>query len=52
MKIIAIIVGTLFSLLTMAQDQTVKALQAESGKTIKKDPVDTSKKKLEKGGYL
>lgn len=50
MKIIAIIVGTLFSLLTMAQDQTVKALQAESGKTIKKDPADTSKKNWRKGG--
>ncbi len=50
MKIFAIIVGTLFSLLTMAQDQSVKALQAESGKTIKKDPADTSKKNWRKGG--
>jgi len=33
-----------------AQDQAVKALQAESGKSIKKDAADTSKKNWKKGG--
>ncbi len=50
MKIISIIVCTLITLITVAQDQSVKALQAESGKTIKKDPADTSKKNWRKGG--
>ncbi len=34
-----------------AQDQTVKALQAESGKSIKKDAADTSSKNWKKGGF-
>jgi hypothetical protein len=33
-----------------AQDQTVKAMQAESGKAIKKDAADTSRKNWKKGG--
>lgn len=33
-----------------AQDQTVKAMQAESGKSIKKDAADTSQKSWKKGG--
>lgn len=33
-----------------AQDQAVKALQNETNRTIKKDPVDTSKKTWKKGG--
>ena len=33
-----------------AQDQTVKALQNEAGKAIKKDAADTSKKNWKKGG--
>jgi hypothetical protein len=33
-----------------AQDQTVKAMQAESGKSIKKDAADTSHKSWKKGG--
>ena len=33
-----------------AQDQTVKALQNEAGKAIKKDASDTSKKNWKKGG--
>jgi len=33
-----------------AQDQTVKAMQAESGKSIKKDAADTSHKTWKKGG--
>lgn len=38
-------------LFLVAQDQSVKALQAESGKTIKKDPADTSKNNWKKGGF-
>ena len=33
-----------------AQDQTVKALQAESSKSVKKEVTDTSKKNWKKGG--
>ncbi|MEQ1677875.1 MAG: DUF3078 domain-containing protein [Chitinophagaceae bacterium] len=40
----------LLSLWTAAQDGTVKALQAESGKSIKKDAADTSRKTWKKGG--
>ncbi len=40
----------LLSLWTAAQDGTVKALQAESGKSIKKDASDTSRKTWKKGG--
>lgn len=50
MKIIVFIVFSFFSLATVAQDQNVKALQAESGKTIKKDAADTAKKTWKKGG--
>lgn len=35
-----------------SQDQTVKSLQAEANKTIKKDPADTSKKTWKKGGLF
>jgi len=38
-------------LVVCAQDKSVKALQAESGKTIKKDPADTSNKKWKHGGF-
>ena len=38
-------------LFLVAQDQSVKALQAESGKKIKKDPADTSKNNWKKGGF-
>lgn len=37
-------------LLLAAQDQTVKTLQAESGKSVKKDASDTTKKTWKKGG--
>jgi hypothetical protein len=37
-------------LLSMAQDETVKSLKAESAKSIKKDPADTSAKRWKKGG--
>ncbi|HMT73082.1 MAG TPA: DUF3078 domain-containing protein, partial [Chitinophagaceae bacterium] len=33
-----------------AQDQNVKTLQAETGRTIKKDPADTSSKTWKTGG--
>lgn len=38
------------SLVARAQDQSVKALQTESGKTINKDPADTIQKKWKTGG--
>ncbi|MDZ4795130.1 MAG: hypothetical protein SGI83_12690 [Bacteroidota bacterium] len=34
-----------------AQDKTVKDLQAESGKTVKKDAADTTTKKWKHGGF-
>lgn len=37
-------------LLSMAQDETVKSLKAESAKSIKKDAADTSNKRWKKGG--
>ncbi len=40
-----------FPLFLAAQDQSVKALQAESGKTISNDPADTSKIKWKNGGF-
>jgi hypothetical protein len=40
----------LISLACSAQDQTVKSLQAESAKEIKKDAADTTKKNWKKGG--
>jgi hypothetical protein len=40
----------LISISGMAQDQTVKDLQAESGKAIKKDAADTAQKTWKKGG--
>ncbi len=40
----------LISISGMAQDQTVKDLQAESGKAIKKDAADTAQKIWKKGG--
>jgi len=47
--ILSLLVSTTIS--ATAQDQSVKALQAESGKTIKKDAADTSTKKWKKGGF-
>lgn len=38
------------SLQTAAQDQKVKDLQAEAGKSVKKDPADTTQKTWKKGG--
>lgn len=39
-----------FPVLLFAQDQTVKAMQNESGKTAKKDPADTTTKTWKRGG--
>jgi len=47
------IISSIFILVAIsvsAQDQTVKALQGEAGKTIKKDPADTTVKTWKKGG--
>ena len=42
-----LLLATLFA---QAQDKTVKDLQAQSNKTIKKDPADTAQKVWKKGG--
>jgi hypothetical protein len=49
-KLIAVSI-LLYPLFLSAQDPSVKALQAEAGKTIKKDPADTSTKKWRNGGF-
>lgn len=50
MKNYILSIAILFSIQISAQDETLKALQAESGKKIKKDEADTSKKDWKKGG--
>ncbi|MBL7749129.1 MAG: DUF3078 domain-containing protein [Chitinophagaceae bacterium] len=50
MKKLILPVLLLLSLFTAAQDQAVKSLQSESGKSVKKDVTDTSKKNWKKGG--
>ena len=50
MKTILFTFLTFISLSVVAQDQTVKELQAQSGKTIAKDVADTAKKTWRKGG--
>lgn len=50
MKQIIAIMAFAASMGVSAQDQTIKALQADAGKTIKKDAADTSKKTWRKGG--
>ncbi len=50
MKKLTLPVFLLMMLSAAAQDQAVKALQAESGKSVKKDAADTSKKNWKKGG--
>jgi hypothetical protein len=47
------IVSSLFMLVVIsasAQDQSIKAIRGEAGKTIKKDPADTTVKTWKKGG--
>jgi len=50
MKRIVIAIAMSFPVLLFAQDQTVKAMQNESGKTAKKDPADTTTKTWKRGG--
>lgn len=50
MKIIATILLATLSLCASAQDQSVKALQADANKSVKKDAADTSTKNWKKGG--
>jgi Protein of unknown function (DUF3078) len=51
MKKILLLAGICSFLLSNAQDQQVKALQAETSKTIKKDAADTAIKTWKKGGF-
>jgi hypothetical protein len=52
-KLIAAAVITAMTATTsFSQDQTVKALQADANKAIKKDPADTSTKAWKKGGLF
>lgn len=50
MKIKFLLVGIFISLLTVAQDKTVKDLRGESDRSVKKDPADTSNKAWRAGG--
>jgi hypothetical protein len=50
MKKLTLLLLLIVSIVTAAQDQTIKAIQAESSKTIKKDAADTTKKNWTKGG--
>src|SRR5205823_139389 len=52
MKIILLSAILLFSIQTMAQDETVKKMKLESSRTIKKDEKDTVQKVWKKGGFL
>lgn len=49
-RIILVFTVALISVASLAQDAGVKALQSETGRTIKKDAADTSKKVWKKGG--
>ena len=52
MKNIFIFFAFICSSALMAQDQTIKDLQTEAGKTVKKDPNDTIPKKWKTGGLF
>lgn len=52
MKKLLIIAATLLTSLAHAQDQTVKGLQDENNRAIKKDPNDTTKKTWKTGGQF
>ena len=52
MKKILFLAGILISLIAGAQDETVKKMKAESGKTIKKEETDTANKVWKKGGLF
>ncbi|MBL7707991.1 MAG: DUF3078 domain-containing protein [Chitinophagaceae bacterium] len=49
-KKMMLIAALSLSLLSNAQDETVKSLKTESAKSVKKDPADTSNKRWKKGG--
>jgi hypothetical protein len=51
-RILIVIVSAFIGLTGLAQDQTVKDLQAEAGKGITKDPNDTIPKKWKTGGLF
>ena len=50
MKNILFALLSLVSITAISQDQTVKDLQAEASKSVKKDAADTSTKTWKKGG--
>lgn len=50
MKNVVLLLFTIISISVAAQDESVKALKDASGKTIKKDPADTSINTWKKGG--
>ncbi len=50
MRILLVISFLLIGLVGNSQDQSVKDLQTQAGRTIKKDPADTSTKTWRKGG--
>ncbi len=50
MNKIFLVLLVLITVKVAAQDETIKAIQAESGKSIKKDATDTSAKRWKKGG--
>ena len=52
MKNILSLIAVLGCLLVYGQDETVKELQAESNKSIKKDPADTTEKIWKTGGLF
>lgn len=52
MQKLILLTGILVSFHANAQDETVKKLKAESDKTIKKDPADTTGKLWKKGGLF
>ncbi len=51
-KILITMLSVLFVVVVFAQDQTVKDLQSEAGKEIKKDPNDTIPKVIKQEVYL
>jgi Protein of unknown function (DUF3078) len=51
-NLIFIILSVFLVFNAIGQDQSVKSLQAESSKSVKRDPADTSKKAWKKGGLF
>jgi hypothetical protein len=50
MRQILLVLFLLSSLLVLAQDETIKKIQSETGRTIKKDPADTFARTWKTGG--